>query len=141
MKDNCEPEINPLHIGLIQRVTWGGMVVNIILAGIKFLVGYLGESQAVIADAVHSLSDMTTDIAVLLGVKLWSAPPDSNHPYGHQRIEELVTLSIGLALVVVAIGITYNAIATIHDEDIQHIRWVAVSGPVLSIIAKEALYR
>ncbi len=141
MKDNCEPEINPLHIGLIKRVTWGGMVVNIILAGLKFLVGFLGESQAVIADAVHSLSDMTTDIAVLLGVQFWSAPPDSDHPYGHQRIEELVTLSIGLALVAVAIGITYDALATIHDEDIQVVRWVAVSGPVLSIIAKEALYR
>ena len=141
MKDNCEPEINPRHVGLIQRVTWGGMVVNIILAGIKFLVGYLGASQAVIADAVHSLSDMTTDIAVLLGVQFWSAPPDGNHPYGHQRIEDLITLAIGLALVAVAIGITYNALATIHDEHIQKIGWVAVSGPVLSIIAKEALYR
>ena len=141
MKDNCEPEIKPHHIGLIQKVTWGGMIANIILAGIKFLVGILGASQAVVADAVHSLSDMTTDIAVLFGVKFWSAPPDSKHPYGHQRIEELVTLSIGLALVAVAIGLTYNALATIHDEHIQAISWIAILGPVLSIIGKEALYR
>ena len=141
MKDNCEPEINPHHVGLIQKVTWGGMIVNIILAAIKFLVGFLGSSQAVIADAVHSLSDMTTDIAVLFGVKFWSAPPDSSHPYGHQRIEEVVTVAIGLALAAVAAGLAYNSISTIREDHIQKIGWVAVAGPILSIIGKEALYR
>jgi cation diffusion facilitator family transporter len=139
--DNCEPEINPHHIGMIQKVTWGGMIVNVVLAGIKFLVGYLGSSQAVVADAVHSLSDMTTDIAVLFGVKFWSAPPDSTHPYGHQRIEELVTVAIGLVLAAVAVGLAYNALVTIREDHIRNIGWVAVSGPILSIIGKEALYR
>jgi len=139
--DNCEPKIYPHHVGLIQKVTWGGMIVNIILAGIKFLVGFLGSSQAVVADAVHSLSDMTTDIAVLFGVRFWSAPPDNSHPYGHHRIEELVTVAIGLALAVVAVGLAYNSIVTIREKHIQNIGWVALSGPVLSIIGKEALYR
>ncbi len=141
MKDNCEPEITPQDIGQIQKVTWGGMAVNVILAGIKFLVGFLGSSQAVVADAVHSLSDMATDIAVLFGVKFWSAPPDTSHPYGHQRIEELVTVAIGLALGAVAIGLCYNSIATIQEDHVRNIGWIALSGPVLSIVGKEALYR
>lgn len=140
MKENCEPVINPHHVGLIKKVTWGGMVVNIALSAIKFLVGILGSSQAVIADAVHSLSDMTTDIAVLFGVKFWSAPPDSSHPYGHQRIEELVTVAIGVALAAVAVGLAYNALVTIREDHIRKIGWVAATGPILSIIGKEALY-
>ncbi len=141
MKDNCEPEINPQNVAQIQKVTWGGMIVNILLAGIKLLVGIMGSSQAVVADAVHSLSDMTTDIAVLFGVKFWSAPPDSSHPYGHQRIEELVTVAIGLVLGAVAIGLAYNSVTTIHQKHMKTIGWVALSGPVLSIIGKEILYR
>lgn len=141
MEDNCEPEIKPHHIGLIQKVTWGGMFVNLALSGIKFIVGILGSSQAVVADAIHSLSDMSTDIAILFGVKFWTAPPDSSHPYGHERIEELVTVAIGLALAFVAAGLTYNAITNMHEDHVKSIRWVAVIGPVLSIIGKEALYR
>ena len=141
IEENCEQETNPRNVAMIRKVTWGGMIVNLVLAGIKFLVGFLGSSQAVIADAVHSLSDMTTDIAVLLGVCFWSAPPDDHHPYGHQRIEELVTLAIGLALVIVAVGLGYNSVVTIHEAHIQNIGWVAVSGPILSIIGKELLYR
>lgn len=141
MQDNCEPEISPQHMGMIQKVTCWGMIVNILLAGVKFLVGFLGSSQAVVADAVHSLSDMTTDIAVLFGVKFWSAPPDSSHPYGHQRIEELVTVAIGLALAAVAAGLAYNSLATIREKHIQSIGWVALAGPVISIIGKELLYR
>ncbi len=129
------------HIVMIRKVTWGGMLVNIFLSCIKFIVGYLGSSQAVIADAVHSLSDMSTDIAVILGVRFWSAPPDRNHPYGHQRIEALVTISIGLALVSVAAGLGYNSISTIHHGHVQGTELIAVIGPVLSILIKEALYR
>ncbi|XOF33313.1 MAG: cation diffusion facilitator family transporter [Candidatus Electrothrix sp. YB6] len=138
---SCRQNMSPQQIGLIRKVTWGGMAVNVSLAGIKFLVGFLGASQAVIADAVHSLSDMSTDIAVILGVRFWSAPPDKDHPYGHQRIEALVTVAIGLALVSVAVGLGYNSVLTIHDDHIGEIGWVAVIGPILSILAKEALYQ
>ena len=141
MERTMEQDRLPDHTDLIRKVTWGGMAVNIILAGMKFLVGFLGGSQAVIADAVHSLSDMSTDIAVILGVRFWSAPPDEGHPYGHQRIEALVTLAIGLALLSVAAGLGYNSLATIHDDHIQRIGWVAVLGPVLSIVCKELLYQ
>ncbi len=129
------------NITQIRKVTWVGMLVNVTLAGIKFLVGVLGASQAVIADAVHSLSDMTTDVAVILGVQFWSAPPDEGHPYGHRRIEALVTMVIGLTLVSVAIGLGYNSLSTIHDNHIQHIGWIALVGPFLSILFKEVLYQ
>ena len=141
MKENCNEEIASEHVMMVKKVTWGGMFTNILLASIKFVVGFIGSSQAVIADAVHSLSDMSTDFAVLLGVKFWSAPPDEHHPYGHQKIEEIITAAIGLALAAVAIGLGYNSLVTISEDHIQKTGWVAVSGPVLSIIAKEILYQ
>lgn len=129
------------QIKQIKKVTWGGLIVNFILSGFKFAVGIWGSSQAVIADAVHSVSDMATDIAVILGVRFWSAPPDRDHPYGHQRIEAIVTVSIGIALVSVAIGLGYNSLSTIHDGHTQNIGWIAVWGPVISIVCKELLYQ
>jgi cation diffusion facilitator family transporter len=132
---------NIKNIAMIRKVTLYGLLINVVLAGIKFIVGFLGSSQAVIADAVHSVSDITTDIAVIIGVRFWSAPPDTDHPYGHQKIEAMVTIGIGLALASVAVGLAYNSLATIHDKHILDIGWVAVMGPALSIIVKEALYR
>ena len=129
------------HVAMIRKVTWGGMGANLLLSCVKFLVGFLGSSQAVIADAVHSLSDMSTDIAVILGVRFWSAPADSDHPYGHQRIEALVTIAIGLALVSVAAGLVYNSITTIQQGHVKETGIIAAIGPVLSILIKEALYR
>jgi divalent metal cation (Fe/Co/Zn/Cd) transporter len=64
----------------IKRVTWVGLFLNVALAALKFIVGFAGASQAVIADAVHSLSDMATDFSVILGVRYWTAPPDEDHP-------------------------------------------------------------
>ncbi len=124
----------------IKKVTWVGLLVNFILAAIKFIVGILGHSQAVVADAVHSISDMVTDIAVLVGVKYWSAPPDKDHPYGHWRIETIITSFIGIGLAAVAVGIGYNAIATLKDHCIETPKWFAIIGALVSIIVKELLY-
>jgi divalent metal cation (Fe/Co/Zn/Cd) transporter len=71
----------------VRRITWIGLFVNLCLSLLKFIVRVLGSSQAVVADTVHSLSDLGTDLAVLLGVRFWSAPADESHPYGHGRIE------------------------------------------------------
>lgn len=125
----------------IQRVTWISLGSNVGLSIIKFILGYIGQSQAVIADAVHSLSDMTTDLAILFGVKFWSAPADKNHPYGHQRIETLITAFIGVVLLIVAIGIGREAVITIRDQHFTAPGWIAFFGAVLSIIIKEILYR
>ena len=135
--NNCTTEVENHDI---KKVTWVGLFVNFILAAIKFIVGILGHSQAVVADAVHSISDMVTDIAVLVGVKYWSAPPDKDHPYGHWRIETIITGFIGLGLAAVAVGIGYNAIETLKDHCIETPKWIAIIGALVSIIVKELLY-
>lgn len=125
----------------IKRITWIGIFINFFLAGIKFLVGYVGSSRAVIADGVHSLSDMATDFAVIFGVKFWTAPPDEDHPYGHLRIEALITTAIGLTLTAVAIGLGYKALTTLRESHLKQPGWIALIGPLLSIVFKEILYR
>lgn len=116
-------------------------MLNIVLAAVKFVVGIVGASQAVIADAVHSLSDLATDFAVLFGVKYWSAPPDENHPYGHRRIEAMVTMVIALLLAGAAVGIAWHALVTIREKHYHRTLLIAMLGPVLSIFCKEILYR
>jgi cation diffusion facilitator family transporter len=134
-------EISVDHIRQIKRVTWTGLFVNVALAALKFIVGFVGASQAVIADAVHSLSDMATDFSVILGVQYWSAPPDEDHPYGHRKIEAIITVLIGAALLIVALGLGFKALSTIREVHIRQTAWIAITGPVLSIILKEILYR
>lgn len=129
------------NVAQIKRITWIGIVVNLGLAVVKFIVGYLGASQAVIADAIHSLSDMSTDFAVIFGVKFWTAQPDEDHPYGHLRIEALITTAIGFVLAIVALGLGYNSLTSIRDTHIDQTAWVAILGPSLSIIFKELLFR
>ncbi|MDD5722547.1 MAG: cation diffusion facilitator family transporter [Syntrophales bacterium] len=134
-------EITADHIGQIKRVTWTGLFVNVALAALKFIVGFVGASQAVIADAVHTLSDIATDFSVIVGVRYWSAPPDEDHPYGHRKIETIITVLIGAALVIVALGLGYKALSTIRHPHIRQTAWIAITGPILSIILKEILYR
>lgn len=128
------------EIKCVRRVTWGGISVNLLLAGVKFLFGFIGSSQVVIADAVHSLSDMTTDIAVLFGVKFWAAPPDEDHPYGHRRIESLVALAIGLLLVGMALGMIWHSLSTLREPSSRAMGWIAIVAPLCSIVFKELLY-
>jgi cation diffusion facilitator family transporter len=117
------------------------LIGNIGLAILKFIVGTVGSSQAVVADAVHSLSDTVTDLVILLGLKFWSAPADRTHPYGHGRIETVVTLALGLILTGVALGIGYHAIATVREMELRQPEWIAFSGAAVSIVLKEVLYR
>jgi cation diffusion facilitator family transporter len=138
---NVKQEKNKQNIAHIKKVTWAGLIINICLAAIKFIVGFMGSSQAVIADGVHSLSDLSTDFAVLIGVKYWAAPPDEEHPYGHRRIEALVTLAIGIILAFVAIGLGYNSLTSMRKVPIAQTTLIAIVGPLLSIIVKEFLFR
>ena len=127
--------------GEIRRVTLCGLAANLGLSAVKFLFGVVGASQSLVADAVHSLSDCVTDIAVLVGVAFWKAPADSDHPYGHARIETMVTALIGILLGVVGIGIGYHAIAGINAKDTTQPGWIAFAAACGSIVVKEALYR
>lgn len=123
-----------------RQVTWIGLAVNLILFITKFVLGFLGSSQAVIADAFHSLSDIVTDIAILFGIKFWSAPPDECHPYGHKRIETIVTVGIGIVLSIIALGIGYNALILMRKANLKPPTKIAAFGAILSIILKEIIY-
>jgi len=101
----------------------------------------MGGSQAIVADAIHSLSDTTTDVAVLLGVRYWTAPADDKHPYGHWRIETIITMAIGILLAAVAVGISMRAIGTIQTRHQVSPHWIALVGAGASVVLKELLYR
>jgi len=124
----------------VRRVTLGGLAVNLLLSVLKMASGLLGHSQAMVADAIHSLSDSLTDVAILLGVRFWSAPPDDRHPYGHWRIETLVTTGIGLLLIAVVVGITFNSIRNIQRGVGDAPSWLAFWAAIVSLLVKELLY-
>ncbi len=126
---------------LLLRAAWVGLAVNVLLTIGKFVGGIVGHSQAVIADAVHSFSDLATDIAVIVGVHYWSAPADANHPHGHARIETLVTVGIGLALAAVGIGIGWEALLGLFERDHTAAGFPALAAALVSIISKEILFR
>jgi cation diffusion facilitator family transporter len=125
----------------VRTVGWIGLVINLLLAAAKVAAGVIGHSQAVLADAVHSLSDTVTDIAVILGVRYWSAPADENHPHGHGRIETVITVAIGLAVGGVAVGLGLEAIRGLRHHSTTPPSSIALFAALASIGIKEWLYR
>ena len=125
----------------IRKVTWIGLAANLLLAVFKFAAGYWGRSQAMIADAVHSLTDTVTDIAVIVGSHFWSRPPDQGHPYGHRRLETLITVFIGAMLAAAGFSIGWGALTNLKHDGAGRPGWIAVVAAALSIICKEILYR
>jgi cation diffusion facilitator family transporter len=125
----------------VRRITWIGLLANLLLTIMKFAGGLLGRSQAVVADAVHSVSDMTTDIAILIGVKYWTKPADASHPHGHQRLETVITLSIGLVLAAAGAGLLVNAISSLRLQETHTVGPIALAAALISLVAKESLYR
>jgi cation diffusion facilitator family transporter len=125
-----------------RNVTLIGSVIDLLLGVAKIVVGYIGSSQALIADGVHSLSDLATDGVVLLAMKHGSREADEEHPYGHGRIETLATIALGVALIGVAAGIAWDAVVRmLHPELLMHPGWLALIVATISIIGKEAIYQ
>jgi cation diffusion facilitator family transporter len=125
----------------VRRVTLVGLVINLVLAALKFALGVAGRSQALVTDAVHSLSDCVTDVMVILGAPFWSAPADAEHPYGHGRIETVVTLAIGAFLAAAGAGMGYRAFVSLAGPPPDAPGWAALVGAIVSITIKEALYQ
>ena len=128
----------------IYRVTIVGSIVNVLLTVLKFFAGVLGASAAMIADAVHSLSDLLTDFVVLLFVKLSSRPADTDHPYGDGKYETLATTIVAIALIaaggVLRAGGIEKIVAAVHGEQLVIPGRIALWAALISIAAKEAVY-
>ena len=129
----------------IYRVTLAGSAVNVVLLVFKFVAEFLGGSAAMIADAVHSLSDFITDVIVLLFVKLSAKPEDSDHDYGHGKYETLATSLIGLALMFVGVMIMHNGVCSIASaimgNPLPQPGMIALAAALVSIALKEWAYR
>lgn len=129
----------------IRRVTVGGALINAAQGAIKIAAGLWGNSQALIADGVHSLSDLATDAAVLIGARFWLRPADKKHPHGYAKIESVITLFIGLALASVAASLAAHGIRELRDfidgAAIEPPSWIALVAALASIAVKEWLYR
>ncbi|RCK80442.1 MAG: Cobalt-zinc-cadmium resistance protein [Candidatus Ozemobacter sibiricus] len=135
---------NPLseaNLQEVQRVTVLGLLINLVLTLAKLVAGITGHSQAVVADAVHSLSDSATDIVVLVGARFWGKPADADHPYGHRKVESFATAFIGLALGLVGLGLGYNALVTMHEQHEAPPGLEALLAALASIVVKEWLYQ
>ena len=126
-------------------VTLVGSIGNLVLLAFKFVAGIVGHSAAMVADAVHSLSDFITDLIVLVFVRVGAKPQDDGHDYGHGKFETLATMFVGLALAGAAVGIIASGgIKFAHwlqGETLQMPGRLALWAALLSIVVKEALYR
>jgi len=129
-----------LEVCRIRFITMVGLMLNVLLAIAKFVVGAYCNSQALVADGVHSFSDLATDVAVIIGVRYWSAPPDEDHPYGHGKIETMVTASIGLLLGMVGLSIGADALITWNATG-ESVGAGALAIALFSIVSKEILFR
>lgn len=129
----------------IYKVTLTGSLVNVLLVVCKFIAGVLGHSAAMVADAVHSLSDLITDIIVLVFVRISGKPEDKGHDYGHGKYETFATLLIGVALFCVGVGILWNGGEQIYiylkGGTLSSPGWIALIAALLSILLKELLFQ
>ena len=129
----------------IYQVTWAGSFVNFLLVVFKFIAGILGHSAAMIADAVHSLSDFATDIVVLIFTRISNKPQDKSHDYGHGKYETLATAIIGIVLFAVGAGICWNGLRAIQTVwqggRLPAPGMLAFAGAIISIVSKELIYR
>jgi cation diffusion facilitator family transporter len=125
----------------IKSVTYLGIVINVTLTVVKVVIGLLSGSLALLADGIHSLSDIATDAVVLLGLRLSSKDPDQHHPYGHGRAETFSAGLVALILIVVGGGMIYHATMAIAREEMTTPRFGVLIVAMFSIAAKEWLYR
>lgn len=129
----------------IYKTTLWGSLVNALLLVVKFVAGIVGHSSAMLADAVHSLSDFITDIVVVVFVRISGKPEDEDHAYGHGKFETLATVLIGVILFAVGVALLVNSTTTIVNffsgVQLEAPRMVALVAAVVSIVSKELLYQ
>ncbi|OIJ07711.1 cation-efflux pump [Anaerobacillus arseniciselenatis] len=124
----------------VQFAAWVGIIGNIVLALIKGIVGWIAGSRALVADAVHSASDVVGSVAVLIGVRAAKLPPDKDHPYGHGKAESIAAIIVAVLLFIVGFEIALSAIKS-FNEPIQVPGVIAIYAVIFSIIVKELMFR
>lgn len=125
-----------------SRSTWTSVVVNILLTSVQFVVGFFSHSQALIADAIHSLSDLISDFVVLLASHHSKKAADTDHPYGHQRFENAASLVLGLILLAVGSGMLWSAFRKLETPElVPQVHSIALWVAGLALISKELLFR
>ena len=137
-----KPFENPDYYSEIRRLTLIGGVLDLFLGFIKVLVGYIGNSQALIADGIHSLSDLITDILVLVATKQSAQAADEGHPYGHDRIQTLVSLALAGSLGIIAIVIAWDAVIRIvSPESLLLPGFWPLAVAAISVVSKEGYFQ
>ncbi|WP_375167757.1 cation diffusion facilitator family transporter [Burkholderia pyrrocinia] len=135
-------EATPAAAVAATRSTWVSVAVNLVLSIGQVAIGVLSRSQGLVADGIHSLSDLLADFVVLLASHHSRKPVDAKHPYGHQRFETGASLALALILLLVGGGMLWSAIQKLeHPEAIQRVHAVALWVAVIALIAKESLFR
>ncbi|GAA0116293.1 cation diffusion facilitator family transporter [Clostridium senegalense] len=129
---------NNLEIGV--KVSKNTIIVNGLLSFVKIFIGIISKSNAMIADGIHSFSDIISTLGVIIGLKLSSKPADESHPYGHEKIESLSSLFLSILLFIVAIGIGFTGIKNIISGNLNVPTSIAILGAIISIITKEWMY-
>ncbi len=125
----------------IRRITWIGLILNVFLTVLKLVAGIVGHSQAIIADAVHSISDFGTDLVLLLGIRAWSKPRDKRHPFGHERIETIISLFMGIFLALVGVWIVQDSLRDIEQAQRLRPGLIALVAAAVGMICLEFMYR
>jgi cation diffusion facilitator family transporter len=144
LSDNTEetPADLAIKAAAASRSTWVSVVVNLVLSSAQIAIGIFSKSQGLIADGVHSLSDLVADFAVLLANRHSHKGPDKEHPYGHQRFETGASLALGLLLLAVGIGMVWNAAVKLEQpSSIASVHMVALWVALGALVAKELLFR
>ena len=125
-----------------DKCTWVSVAVNVVLSATQIIVGTLSKSQGLIADGIHSLSDLVADFVVLFASHHSKKDADEKHPYGHHRFETAASMVLGVLLLAVGVGMSWSALMKLHQpEDIAQVHSMALWVACLALVAKEALFR
>lgn len=126
---------------IVNRISIVTIVVNILLSAVKVIIGFVGRSNAMIADGIHSLSDVFSTIVAMIGIKLADKEDDENHPYGHEKIEPVMGKILANILLLTAVFMGYKGVKSIFIGDYLVPERIAIYAAVLSIIVKEWMFR
>jgi cation diffusion facilitator family transporter len=140
-RDDPEQDTPERH-AVARRSTYVSVVVNLVLTVLQVVVGVVAHSQALVADGIHSLSDLVADFVVLLAARHSHKAADEDHHYGHQRYETAASLVLGVLLLSVGAGMLWSAVHKLsHPDTIAQVKWVALYVALATLVAKELLFR